>query len=106
MIPTVLETPYAGDIEGNVEFAQKCMHDMLLRGEAPYASHLLYTQPNVLDDLKPDERKLGIEAGFVWKHMGGVKTVAYLDNGMSGGMQLAKDYCIKHNLHWEERYLY
>lgn len=32
MTPTVLETPYAGDINRNIEFAQKCMHDMLLRG--------------------------------------------------------------------------
>ena len=106
MIPVVLETPYAGEVEANVEFAQKCMHDMLLRGEAPYASHLLYTQSNVLNDLIPEERKLGSAAGFVWKPMVGVKSVAYFDRDMSGGMRQAKDYCIEHNLVWEERYLF
>ena len=38
--------------------------------------------------------------------MVGVKSVAYLDRGMSGGMRQAKDYCIEHNLVWEERYLF
>lgn len=103
--PTILETPYAGDIDTNIEFAQKCMHDMLKRGEAPYASHLLYTQVNVLDDSNPDEREMGIMAGFAFKHMPGVHTVAYLDRGMSKGMQLAKDYCLEHGMSWEERYL-
>lgn len=101
----VLESPYAGDVADNVEYAQKCMHDMLTRGEAPYASHLLYTQPNVLDDLVPSERELGIYAGFAFKHMEGVHTVFYLDKGMSKGMQLGKDYCIAHNMSFEERYL-
>ena len=103
--PTILETPYAGDIDANIEFAQKCMHDMIMRGEAPYASHLLYTQPNVLDDNDPDERNAGIMAGFAFKHMEGVHTVAYMDKGMSRGMQMAKDYCIQHRMSWEERFL-
>jgi hypothetical protein len=106
MEPVILESPFAGDVDANIEYAQKCMHDMLLRGEAPYASHLLYTQQNVLDDTVPEQRKLGIEAGFVWKHMAGMKSVAYLDHGMSGGMQMAKDYCNEHGLPWEERLLY
>lgn len=101
----ILETPYAGDVTSNIEFAQKCMKDMLIRGEAPYASHLLYTQPNVLDDDIKEERDLGIYAGFAWKHQDCVHTVFYLDKGMSKGMQLAKDYCIEHSMSFEERYL-
>lgn len=101
----VLETPYAGDIESNVEYAQKCMHDMLLRHEAPYASHLLYTQPNVLDDLVPEERELGIYAGFAFKHMEGMHTVFYVDKGMSRGMQLALDYCKENSMTYELRNL-
>lgn len=101
----VLESPFAGDIEGNIEYAQKCMHDMLLKGEAPYASHLLYTQPNVLDDNVQEERDMGICAGFAWKHLPQVHTVFYLDKGMSKGMQLAKEYCIENNMSYEERYL-
>ncbi len=102
----IVESPFAGDVDANIEYAQKCMHDCLSRQEAPYASHLLYTQPNVLDDDKPDERYWGIEAGFAFKHMEGVHTVFYMDKGMSGGMQLAKDYLSKHEMTFEERYLY
>jgi hypothetical protein len=63
----ILESPYAGDIERNVAYARAAMRDSLLRGEAPIASHLLYTQPGVLDDQVSDERRLGIEAGLVWR---------------------------------------
>lgn len=102
----ILETPFAGDVEGNIEYAQKCMHDMLLRKEAPYASHLLYTQPNVLDDTVYEERQLGIYAGFAWKHLEGVHTVFYTDKGMSTGMLLAEEYCKNHNMTMEYRKLY
>lgn len=102
----VLETPFAGDVEGNLTYARECMRDMLVRGESPYASHLLYTQPNVLDDNIPEERNLGIYAGFAWKNLSKVHTVFYLDRGMSKGMQLAKDYCIENQMSFEERYLY
>lgn len=101
----VLESPFAGDVEANVLYAQKCMHDMLLRHEAPYASHLLYTQPNVLDDTIPEERELGIYAGFAFKHMEGVHTIFYTDLGISGGMQLALDYCKEHGMSFELRSL-
>lgn len=83
----ILESPFAGDVTQNVDYAQRAMHDCLLRGEAPFASHLLYTQPNVLDDAVPGERALGIEAGLCW----GAKadaTVVYMDRGISNGMRL------------------
>lgn len=62
------------------------MRDCLLRGEAPFASHALYTQPGVLDDGKTDERAHGIDAGFEWRHVADV-TVFYTDLGWSTGMQ-------------------
>jgi hypothetical protein len=65
MIPVILETPYSGDVEGNAVFLNACMRDCFARGEAPFASHGLYTK--ALDDLKPEDRKLGIEAGFAWR---------------------------------------
>lgn len=81
----ILESPYAGDIERNVAYARACMADCLRRGEAPIASHLLYTQPGVLDDDVPAERALGIEAGLAWGRV--VEAVVfYLDLGMSKGM--------------------
>ena len=101
----ILESPYAGDIKANVDYAQKCMADCLRRGEAPYASHLLYTQPNVLDDSVPSERGKGISAGFAWKHLPSVHTVFYTDRGVTRGMQMAIDYCYKNNMTYEFRIL-
>ncbi len=101
----ILESPFAGDVAKNVRYARHCMHDMLKRGEAPYASHLLYTQPEVLDDNIPEERDLGIYAGFAFKHMKGVHTVFYTDLGMSSGMQLALDYIKEHGMTYELRSL-
>lgn len=82
----ILESPYAGDVEANVAYARSALRDCLLRGEAPIASHLLYTQPGVLDDLIPDERALGINAGLVWGSLAEA-TVVYADRGISRGMQ-------------------
>lgn len=103
--PCILETPYAGDIEGNMKYTQMCAHDMILRKESPYASHMILTQPNVLDDNIPEERLAGIEAGFAWKHMQDVKTVFYTDRGISSGMEKALKYCEEHNMLYELRTL-
>lgn len=86
----VVESPYAGDVERNVTYARAAMADCLRRGEAPIASHLLYTQPGILDDLIPEERRLGIEAGLVWARHAEA-SVVYTDLGISGGMRLAVD---------------
>jgi len=84
-----LESPYGSDdpkvIEENVEYGRKCMRDCILRGEAPFASHLLYTQPGVLDDSDPEERKLGIEMGCAVEEKLDY-TVVYIDRGISKGM--------------------
>ena len=48
-----LESPYAGDVEKNIKYARLCMKDSLDRGEYPFASHLLYTQENILNDNDP-----------------------------------------------------
>lgn len=84
----IIESPFAGDTAKNIAYVRACVQDSLGRGEAPYASHLLYTQPGVLDDDKPEERKLGMEAG--WEFMRVATRVAfYTDLGMSAGMQAA-----------------
>lgn len=82
----ILESPYAGDVERNVDYARAAMRDCLLRGEAPYASHLLYTQPGVLADADPGERRLGIEAGLLWGRAAHA-TVVYVDHGYTSGMR-------------------
>ena len=82
----IVESPFKGDVALNIAYARACIHDSLRRGESPIASHLLYTQPGVLDDNIPEERQLGIDAGLAWR---GVShgSVAYIDLGISGGMQ-------------------
>ena len=82
----ILESPYAGDVETNLRYARAAMRDCLLRGEAPYASHLLYTQPGVLDDDDPGERQQGIDAGLAWGDAADA-AVVYTDLGISAGMK-------------------
>jgi hypothetical protein len=83
----VVESPLSPSngysVARNQDYARDCVTDSLERGEAPYASHLFYTQ--VLDDDVTAERKLGMEAGFLWGEA--AQTVAvYTDRGMSRGM--------------------
>ena len=84
----ILESPYAGDVDGNLAYARACIRDCLTRGEAPIASHLLFTQPGVLRDGMPEDRKLGIEAGLAWITIADAMVI-YIDRGMSPGMQAA-----------------
>lgn len=82
----ILESPFAGDVERNIEYARACVRDSLLRGEAPIASHLLYTQPGILDDTIPAERQHGIDAGLAWRAVAD-GSVVYTDLGITRGMQ-------------------
>lgn len=90
MRKVVIESPFAGNenhsTEEHIDYARKCMSDCLKRGEAPLASHLLYTQSGVLDDSVPEERTLGIQAGFTWNQLADA-VVIYTDMGMSSGMK-------------------
>lgn len=92
----ILESPYAGDVEANLTFARACMADCFKRGEAPFASHLLYTQLGILDDTKPEERALGMQAGFEWAKVAVDSVyayrVVYIDRGISSGMQAGIDH--------------
>lgn len=82
----LIESPFAGNQAQNIAYARKCMRDSLLRGEAPFVSHLLYTQPGVLNDDISEERTIGIFAGLVWGDAAD-KTVVYTDLGISPGMK-------------------
>jgi hypothetical protein len=71
----------------NIAYARACMHDCLVtHGQAPYASHLLYTQEGVLDDDIPEERNLGIKAGLEIGRKADLR-VFYVDRGVSSGMR-------------------
>lgn len=85
MIPVIVESPFTGDRERNAEYLAACLLDCFNRGESPYASHAI--GPLCLDDDVPEERELGIKAGFVWRQFA-TKTVVYTDLGMSTGMEL------------------
>lgn len=84
----VLESPYAGDVQANLEYARRALADSLARGEAPIASHLLYTLPGVLDDADPVQRAQGIAAGLAWSNAAEA-AVFYVDRGWSPGMLAA-----------------
>ena len=88
----------AEEMAENQRYARACMLDSLRRGEAPFASHVLY--PLVLDDATPEERRMGMEAGFAWGHAAWLAagpsdtygeflaTVAvYVDRGVTSGMR-------------------
>lgn len=82
----IIESPFAGDVEKNLRYLRAAMRDCLLRGEAPFASHAIYTQAGVLDDGVEHERQLGIAAGLVWGAQAHA-TVVYTDLGESRGMK-------------------
>jgi len=89
MRAVIVESPFAGNFIQrwlNRRYARACLRDCLNRGEAPFASHLLYTQPGVLRDSDPIERTHGIAAGLSWGERADA-TVVYQDRGISAGMR-------------------
>lgn len=80
----LIESPYSGNIGQNKAYAWDCVKDSLNRGEAPFASHLFYTE--VLNDFLLPERLLGMEAGFIWGQQAQLVAV-YTDLGISSGME-------------------
>lgn len=91
MTCVIIESPYAGDVERNVAYAKRCILDCLNRGESPIASHLLFTQPGILNDDIPEERQKGISAGTAWIEKADI-IVFYFDYGWSSGMNTTKQY--------------
>ena len=90
----ILESPYQGTSQYRIirwyqrwrhrYYARRCMRDCLELGEAPIASHLLYTQ--VLDEEDALQRSTGIEAGLAWMRRADA-SVIYIDHGISEGMR-------------------
>lgn len=70
----------------NRRYALRCVRDSLLRGEAPYASHVLFDQHGLLNDAVASERDAGMFAGFAWGSQADVRAV-YVDHGVSTGMR-------------------
>lgn len=109
----IIESPFSGGSPRNfwdwltfgpwrrqrrhVRYARAAMADCIRRGEFPIASHLIYTQPGILRDEDPIERRVGITAGFLWAEAaqawalagGGRESarVVYVDEGRSIGVE-------------------
>lgn len=79
-----LISPFAGEVAANVAYARQAMRDCLRRGEAPFASHLLY--PQCLDDDNEEERALGMAGGAVYLPIVDA-AVCYVERGISRGMR-------------------
>lgn len=100
----IIESPYAGNVESNLTYARAAMRDSLDRGEAPFASHLLYTQPGILNDDNAEERLWGINAGFEWAAVADAAAF-YVDRGWSKGMLEARAFYEREGFPFEERCL-
>ncbi len=94
----LIESPLASATpEGfarNQLYAKAAMRDSLFRGEAPFASHLLYAQEHILDDSIFFEREMGIEAGLRWGSKAEL-TAVYLDLDVSSGMKRGIDRALQ-----------
>ena len=86
----IIESPFAGDIERNKSYAFKAALDALSRGESPFGSHIFF--PQFLDEFDPEQRKLGIDAGYAWWESADL-IAFYTDLGWSPGMCKARDRC-------------
>jgi hypothetical protein len=87
----IIESPFAGNENAHedlhIEYGRACMRNAFVRGEVPYASHLLYTQPGVLDDDVPEQRELGLTGGHLFLKRCADFVAVYVDMGISLGMQ-------------------
>jgi len=106
MIPTIVESPFNG-VDGsyapvNKAYLELCLLDCIRRGESPYASHKMLT--DCLDDKRPTDRELGIEAGLAWRRAAAHR-VFYIDLGWSTGMHRARDLYDREELSYEIRTL-
>lgn len=84
-----IASPFRGETteetRQNLIYARLCMLDSLERGEAPYLSHLLYTQ---VWAETPALREAGLVAGDAWRSIADL-VVVYTDLGLTEGMRRA-----------------
>ena len=77
-------SPYAGDIEKNVQTAERLCRHAVDMGCAPFAPHLLFTR--FLNDADPDQRQTGIACGLAYMAVCDEVWV-YGGQGVSAGMR-------------------
>jgi len=100
-----LASPYrADDLEGyvrNLAYLHDCMQDSIKKHEAPFAPHAMYTKFLTESDKA---RAQGVGCGLNWVEAADV-FVAYVDLGITEGMQLEIDEAFAHGLDVEQRRL-
>lgn len=108
----IIESPFKGNYLRNTMYLRSCILDCLRRGESPYASHRMLT--DALDDDIPEERQLGIEAGFAWRNAmyidecgerHRVLPVFYVDLGATDGMSYVRAKYLAEKRAFDERQL-
>ena len=57
-----IASPFAGDVEQNIENARGYCLEAMERGVTPVAPHLIY--PQFLSDSDPAQRNMGMQAGL------------------------------------------
>lgn len=90
MTPCVIESPYAGNIDGNTAYLQDCIRWCVAHGYTPYASHQMLT--SALHDNDDAQRQQGIAAGIAMAHaLAGIGApwFFFADLGWSMGMRAA-----------------
>lgn len=81
----IIESPWQGGREEHRVYLASCLKDSIARGEAPFASHGLYTMPGVLDDTVEAERELGMTVGHEVMRRAALVVVC-TDLGITPGM--------------------
>lgn len=91
-------SPYAGDVEGNVDAARRYCRYAVDAGYIPIAPHLLF--PQFLNDADPSERELGLFFGNALMSKCSEVWVfgSRISNGMAAEIRRArwKNYRLRH----------
>jgi hypothetical protein len=105
-----IESPYAAQSEDlmltHILYARMACSWAIKQGYSPYASHLLYTQPGILNDDKPEERALGFELATAMVKKCADVSLFFMDLGESSGMKYGRELALKEGIPTEDVYLF
>ena len=90
-----LISPYSGNVERNLAYADKCQTFCFSSGWAPFAGHLLY--PRVLDDKVEKDRAFGMNSAYAWLRVSEL-AVAFMDLGVSRRMRADLEAAVALNI--------
>ena len=82
-----------GDIKNNIQRAKQFSREVMLQGHIPLTPHIYFTL--FLDELKEEERDMGINAGLEW--IKECDEVWVFDKELSEGMKKEIEFAKKLN---------